>query len=180
MDNYMNTKTRTKGFTLVETLVSLAILTLAVTGAFSAAQSGISSSVFSKDQVIAFYLGGEGVEQIRNLRDENALNSRNWLTGIASSANDPCYFSNACTVDVVNETPLEPCSGGLGTCKILQQDPVNGFYGYSSGWTNTIFKREILITPINADEVSILVRVTWSKGLITRTFDIRENIFNWQ
>src|SRR3989344_2873446 len=98
--------TTNNGFTIVESLVALAALELAVTGAASAIQIGISSYIFSKDQIIAFYLAQEGFEQVRNIRDENGLKSQNWLTGISANSSDPCYFGNACIVD-----PLD--SGGI-------------------------------------------------------------------
>jgi prepilin-type N-terminal cleavage/methylation domain-containing protein len=170
---------KTRGFTIVESLVAISILVLAVTGAFTAAQKGISSATYSKNQVLAFYLAGEGVEQIRNIRDGNGLSQRPWLTGISASQSDPCYFGNTCTVDTVNNV-IAVCSGGASGCPNLQQDPVDKFYGYHSGWTGTIFKRSISLTSINANEISILVTINWNQGSIIRTFQIRENILNWQ
>ena len=173
-----------KGFTLIETLVAISILVLSVTGAFAAAQKGLSSSTYSKNQIIAFYLADEGIEVIRNLRDQNALNglnsSSNWLTGIAQNGSDQCYFNKKCTVDAVNNT-LTQCPGGFSSanCPILLQSP-NGFYGYTPGWTNTIFTREVGLTSISPDEISVLVHVTWQQGAITRQFDVRENMMNWQ
>ena len=70
--------TTNKGFTIVESLVAISILVLAITGATSAIQTGISSYIFSKDQIIAFYLAQEGFEQIRNIRDENGLKKISW------------------------------------------------------------------------------------------------------
>jgi prepilin-type N-terminal cleavage/methylation domain-containing protein len=181
----MNTNNKQKGFTLVETLVAISILVMSITGAFTAAQNGISSAIYSKDQIIAFNLAAEGAEQIRNLRDENGIKGQNWLTGIANSSGDPCYFGKVCTVDAVNtdvngKPIMAACSGALGTCPVLKQDPTNGFYGYASGWTDTTFKREISLTSINSHEISILVRVSWSKGLVNRQFDIKENLFDWK
>jgi len=170
-------KTKIKGFTLVETLVAVAILVLAVSGAFSAAQMGITTSTYSKNQVIAFYLAQEAVEYIRNIRDNNGLQGQNWLAGISSNSSDPCYFGNTCRVDLIYNT-LSVCSGGLGSCPFLKQDS-NGFFNYLSG-VDTIFKREIQIKYINPNEISILVSLTWKKGLVDRVLNIRENIFDWQ
>ncbi|MFH1473082.1 MAG: prepilin-type N-terminal cleavage/methylation domain-containing protein [bacterium] len=167
------------GFTLIETLVAIAILVLAVMGAMSAAQRGISSSSFSKDQVIAFYLAQEGVEQIRNIRDENALNDLPWLTGISANLSDACYFNNVCRVDTLSITPLVRCSGA-GECPVLRQDAITGFFGYDVSWPTTQFRREVILNSINTDEISILVTVDWSKGGTTKQFRIRENILNWQ
>ena len=171
-----------KGFTIIESLVSIAILVLVITGVASAIQSGISSYIFSKDQVIAFYLAQEGFEQVRNIRDENGLKNQNWLTGISAIPSDPCYFGNACTVDPINQDGifLDECSAGPGNCPILRQNTTTGFFGYDSTWPATIFRREVVLTQINADEISIKVTVDWSKGIINRQFMARENILNWQ
>lgn len=162
---------------MLETLVALSVLTVAIAGAFTAAQTGISSSTFSKNQVTAFYLGAEGVEQIRNIRDNNALQGQHWLTGIALQASDPCYFGKVCTVDTLNNT-ISTCSGGV--CPSIRHDSQNGFYGYEPSWDETSFVREVRLTQINSQEVSIVVTVKWSKGVLNRQFNIRENILNWQ
>lgn len=172
---------RRKGFTLIETLIAISILVLAVTGAFAAAHNGVTSAIFSRDQVTAFYLAQEGIEQIRNMRDRNGLQSPgvNWLTNIATLSTDPCYFgggARSCRVDIVNNT-IVSC-GAPGNCPVLKFDSSNGFYNYVTG-VNTKFKREIQLTQISANEVAIDSSVTWSKGLINRTFTAHEIIFNW-
>jgi prepilin-type N-terminal cleavage/methylation domain-containing protein len=171
------TSSKTAGFTLVETLVAIAILVAAVSGASSAAQTGISLSILSKDQITAFYLAQEGVEQIRNMRDENGLNGRDWLAGIAENSSDPCYFGKVCRVDAL-ENEVVACSGD--NCPVLKQDEDTGFFGYDSSWADTGFKREIRLSQISSNEVSLLVTVSWSKGIIEREFKARENIMNWQ
>lgn len=170
--------TKHKGFTLVESLVAITILITVISAAFAAAQNGISLSTFSKNQIIAFYLASEGVEQIRNMRDENGLKAQNWLQGLAVSSGDPCYFGKTCTIDAVNNV-ISSCPGDFGSCPFLKEDTATGFYGYTSGWPDTIFRREIQLKSINANEVSVTVRMSWAQGLLNRQFEIRENIFNW-
>lgn len=171
---------KTRGFTLIETLIAISILILAVTGAFAAAQNGISSAIFSKDQITAFYLAQEGVEFIRNKRDSNALNpaATSWLDGIAEPG-DPCFFGNECQIDAVTDV----VSDQIKSCPALGCPPIKldneGFYSYISG-DDTKFVREITLSQVSSDEVAITVRVTWSKGLVNREFVARENIFNWQ
>ncbi len=167
-----------KGFTVVETLVAIGILVAVITGAMSAVQTGLSSYAFAKNQIIAFYLAQESFEQIRNIRDENSLRSRNWLTNIAASNTDPCYLANPCYVDTLLPNPV-PVSCG-GTCPLVKQNPINGFYGYTAGWTDTIFRRKIVITRINSHEVRVTVTVDWSKGVISRKFSASELLLDWQ
>lgn len=171
----MKNKFYKKGFTLVETLVAIGVLILAVTGAFTAAQSGLSSYNFSKNQTIAFNLAQEAIEQIRMYRDENKINNRNWLTGLALNSGDPCYFGNKCIIDVINYT-VNACGA---TCPALNQDTASGYYSYTSGWPASNFKREIQFTSISPTEISIQVTVTWSKGLLTRQIKVKENLYDW-
>ncbi|PJA36822.1 MAG: hypothetical protein CO183_01610 [Candidatus Zambryskibacteria bacterium CG_4_9_14_3_um_filter_42_9] len=168
-----------RGFTMIESLVAISILVVAIIGASSAIQTGISSYIFSKDQIIAFYLAQEGFEQIRNIRDENALKSRDWLTGISVNSSDPCYFGNACLVDPVNSNIPARCTSP-GDCPILRQNATTGFFGYNASWSATVFRREIVLKKINDTEISIEVTVDWSKGSVNRQFKARENLLNWQ
>ena len=171
---------KNQGFTLIETLVAITILLLGIVGTTTAIQTGISSFIFSKDQIIAFYLAQEGFEQIRNIRDENGLKHRHWLTGLSQSSSDPCYFGSACTVDPVISNVAIRCSSGPGNCPVLRQNATTGFFGYDVSWPATTFRREIMLTQVNSNEISIVVTVNWSKGLVSRQFSARENILNWQ
>ncbi|OHB17649.1 MAG: hypothetical protein A2544_01350 [Candidatus Zambryskibacteria bacterium RIFOXYD2_FULL_43_10] len=166
---------KNKGFTIVESLVAITVLVLVITGTASAIQTSISSYIFSKDQIIAFYLAQEGFEQVRNIRDENALVGRNWLTNL-----DPCLTSNGCYVDVLKPNPL-PSSCGTN-CPVINQNQNNGFYGYDEGqdWKPTVFNRRIVMQQINSREVSITVTIDWSKGVTARQFRAKENLLNWQ
>src|SRR3989344_4188983 len=135
-----------KGFTIVESLVAIAILVLVITGTASAIQTGISSYIFSKNQIIAFYLAQEGYEQVRNIRDENGIISQQWLTSLSVNSSDPCYFGNACIVDPLDPggVLVERCSAP-GNCPVLRQNTSTGFFGYDSSWSATIFRREIML-----------------------------------
>lgn len=161
----------TSGFTLLETLVAISILTLSIAGAFTSAQSGLSSAILARDQIIAFQLGQEAVELVRNIRDNNTYLGNNWLIGLQSCINTDCF------ADVTNPSvPLGVCTGG---CKVFKDG--NGFYVQGGGGNPTGFTRIVRIEPIDLDqEVKVIVEMSWSKGLINRTFEINEHMFNWQ
>jgi len=169
---------KNKGFTIIESLVAISILVVVITGAMSAIQAAISSYTFSKDQFISFYLAQEAFEQIRNIRDENRLNNRDWMTGIALTVSDPCAFSQACTVDPIATSVATRCSSP-GNCPVLRQDATSGLFGYNASWVLTKFRREILLTSVNSNEVAVTVTVNWSKGPINRQFKARANLLKW-
>lgn len=184
----MNTNATNKGFSLVETLVAVSILSLTIAGTFTAVQKGLQSSSYAKDQVTAFYLAQDGMEFIKNVRDENALNSigggaNKWLTGLSDLAGDPCFFGKVCTVDSnvgVHNGGVVSCGGTFGTCPNLRQDSVTGLVGYNAGWTVMNFKREIQFQPINSDEVLVIIRMSWTSRGINKSFQITETLFNRQ
>src|SRR3989344_61506 len=171
---------KVEGFTLIESLVAISILVAVITGTTKAIQTGISSYIFSKDQIIAFYLAQEGFEQIRNIRDENSLNNRNWLTGLSAVSSDPCWFGPSPAQKACRVAPADPVNGNVaiecgapGSCPVLLQNVSSGFFGYGYNdisWKATVFKREIMLTQINSDEISVSVTVNWSKGIVNRQF----------
>jgi len=63
------------GFTLVETLVAITILSLAVTGSFFTANNALVAAATSRDRLTASYLAQEGIEQVRKLRDDAYLDA---------------------------------------------------------------------------------------------------------
>lgn len=179
-----------KGFTLVESLVAIGILSLSIAATFTAVQSGIKTSIAAKDQITAFYLAQEAMEYIKNVRDVNALHSlngtaTNWLTSMSATSNDPCYFGNTCTIDsptLSAASAFAKCSGGFGTCPNLYQDSVTGLYSQTTGSNpvSTSFKREIQFTSSGTDSVFVTIKISWASGGVAKTFTVTGAVFNRQ
>jgi len=80
---------RKDGFTLIELIVAVFVVTLGAGAAFMVINQGMALSSISSSQFAAAYLSQEGVENIRNIRDGNWLEQRTnpltaWDEGIAS------------------------------------------------------------------------------------------------
>lgn len=187
-----------KGFTIVESLVAVSILTVSILATFTAVQGSLKASIIAKDQITAFYLSQEAVEFIRNLKDENALHDTycvstgtcstvNWLHGLSELTTDNCWYGGngvsqkTCTVDIFTKTIAE-CVGGSGTCPNLKQNSSTGAYSYTSGasWSTSNFRREVQISPVSSKEVSIVVTMSWNTGNLSKSFQIKESLFNGQ
>ena len=73
------------GFSLVETLVAIAVLLVAIVGPMTIAAQGLQASFFAREQTTAVYLAQEAVEAIEEIRDVAALEAvyelspRTWL-----------------------------------------------------------------------------------------------------
>src|SRR3989338_9606391 len=70
----MNMK-RYTGFTLIETLVAVTILTFAVVGPMFTASRSIVAAQLANDQITASYLAQEGIEYVREVRDNAYLDA---------------------------------------------------------------------------------------------------------
>jgi prepilin-type N-terminal cleavage/methylation domain-containing protein len=66
-------KQTNKGFTLVETLVSISIFSMAILGLLSVLASSITNTTYAKQKMAADYLAQEGIEYMRNVRDTLVL-----------------------------------------------------------------------------------------------------------
>ena len=73
-----------KGFTLVETLVALVLVTIAMGPVFILATSSLNVAARIEHNLVASSLAQEGVEVVRNIRDTNWLNGAAFEIGRAS------------------------------------------------------------------------------------------------
>lgn len=172
-----------KGFTILETIIAIAVVSLVIAGATSAVRTGLVGSSIAKEQVKAFYLAQEAIEVVRNKRDGNILANfngtpTNWLAGIAR-VGDPCAPGNTCAVDASTYTLSNSGCSGWNSCPYLRQDPNTYLYGYNGAWTETLFRREIQIENISADEINVTVQISWTHGATTRSFKTKTLLMNW-
>ncbi|MFT5036526.1 MAG: prepilin-type N-terminal cleavage/methylation domain-containing protein [Candidatus Azotimanducaceae bacterium] len=99
--------TLTKGYSLVEVLVSITILLLALVGPMTIASQGIKSATFALEQNTAFFLAQEGLEIMFALRSNYALEEFEDEYGLESDTPGEQW-------DWVNEG-----NGGLGGCSLI-------------------------------------------------------------
>ncbi|MDB4992020.1 MAG: seg [Parcubacteria group bacterium] len=165
--------TSVRGFTLVETLVAIAILMLAITVPFYSVQQSINASNAARDQLVASSLAQEAAEYIYYLRDTNYLSTTGWLTGM-----DNCLTTNApygCVVDPSQNT-LTSCTGS--GCPVLNISGSN-LYTQTAG-TGTRFTRKVQIEQLaGGTQAKVTVLVTFSSGHHTYSVTVVENLYNW-
>lgn len=185
---------RSRGFTILETLVAISILVLALTAPLAIVAQALQSSYYARDQVTAYFLAQEAVEFLRNKRDnaglQSAATAEQW-TDTFLAANDP---SGLPSVDIVNTTTaanpkkaylvrdavdgykLVQCNNNGLDCPEVTYSPsaTGALYGDTSG-NASIFTREITISePITgqgADPAN-------SEDLVSRPPGLRELVIN--
>ena len=166
-----------RGFTMVETLVAIAILMVSIVGPLTISQKAYNAGIYARDQVTASYLAQDAVEFIKNIRDNNKLASppRDWLYGL----------TNTCIVDTLFGDPsglssnyVSSCNsgGGADACRLFIGD--NGYTHSPSGTTPTKYIRYFYITKTVDKEATLTVVVKWTTGIDnmivyeSRIFDI--------
>lgn len=154
------------GFTLIEAMVALVLVTVALGPVFILATSSVNVSSRIEHNLIAANLAQEGIEVIRNIRDTN------WLSGAAFDNNLPAGMWRV---------EWNTVGGGLlavGSDPVLKKN--NGLYNYSAG-TDTVFRRTVTISKPNSGELIVVSSITWvERGNINRTVSAESHLFNWK
>jgi len=170
-----------KGFTIIELVISIFVLSIAVVGIFNALSVIIILTSDSSDRLTATYLAQEGMEIVRNIRDTNWLNmdaapitgdSYSWGNGLYLVDQTPIGVNckdNYCEADYkASALSVAPNVGNY--LKINS----SVFYGYDLNNANPIqtkFKRRIIVEPIaDVDGITspyhilkVKVQVSWDK-----------------
>lgn len=185
-----------KGFTLIETLVAVLLLTTAITGPLTLASKGLSAALIARDQMIAFYLAQDAVEYVRYARDTNKLvgGGSDWLAGNGTASTKdltPCLDALGCQIDPTSGA-IAVCPSPVGSCPVLKKNTsgTQVSFSYTSGSdTPQQLRRTVTITQPVATEAILTVTVSWRSqsgatrpGCPTGTqcITVRENIFDWQ
>lgn len=178
----------TKGFTLIESLVAVAMLSLVIISVMGLAQSSIAANNSAQVQVSANYLAGEAIEYIRNIRDMNIKNGDDWLTSIPQQ----CFQDRGCDVDTINDNFINPPCHPNNGCPPLKftSNTDSGFYHHGSGGTDSQFTRTVKIERItNEDEggndleneIAVRVSITSDVGYFKLSpLLVVEHMFNFK
>jgi prepilin-type N-terminal cleavage/methylation domain-containing protein len=189
-----------KGFTLIETLAAVLLLSIALVGPMVIAQKGLQSALTAKDQNSAFNLVQDAVEYVRFARDTNCLHANaggcpaiNWLNGPGVDLSNCTNTAGtaACYLDSMGNNPPNPTScGAIGNaCPVINYDSTNNYFNYaslSSSVTASIFTRTINIkynnncdNTCNSAEADVTVTVSWSDP-VAHSIVVNESIYDWQ
>jgi prepilin-type N-terminal cleavage/methylation domain-containing protein len=181
---------RARGFTLLETMVAITLLAVAIVAPMQLTTQSLATAYYARDEVTAFYLAQEGIEVVRDLRDNNILANAQGSPGVNILNNIPVNadFRVDARVTYTSLTTPPLCSlDAGGVCAPLQTDGT--LYGYQGAWTTTQFTRKMnacfvqtdgTCTAAVSDEVKVTATVTWQTGSIKkRSVTISENLYRW-
>ncbi len=188
-----------RGFTLVETIIAVFILTLAVNSLLGLITKGLFSARYANNEITANYLAEEAIDYIRNDRDTYILkntdsNWNNFLDNYGDSINKTkCFSPNGCKIEPLLNT-ISACSSnspwtdGTVLCDVLYYDSgtsktSNGdYYTYKTpkGNIQSNFKRQIKMSMNGASELDIKVNIEWQNGNLVRSKSLNFSLLDWQ
>lgn len=152
------------GFTLIETIVAVGIIVIGLISALTLITNSLFYVSNIGDRLVAANLTAEGLEVVRNIRDNNWLQNQAWNNGLADGDYNIAY----------NSLSLNP----FADIELLL-DASNGLYNYSSGSLSG-FKRKISISNLSSYELRVISTVTWQRKGISYTNSAEKHLFNWK
>jgi prepilin-type N-terminal cleavage/methylation domain-containing protein len=150
-----------RGFTLVETMVAILILTIAITVVSSVTQSNLRTSYVSRDQMTAYFLAQEAMEYVRNIRDTDVINNVSWPGGLLLNAG--ASSQTYCVDPRASSMSQRVVALGSGTCDsigTLYYNASTGFNHQNSG-TASRFSRTVTAAKRGTDEIFFTVSTKW-------------------
>ena len=163
--NKFNMK-NSRAFTLVETLVAIAILMISVSGPLAVANKALTASLYAKDQSTAAFLAQEEMEIIKNIKDNNAGTNNPWLGQGLSN----CLGGAKCDFVVSSGSLVSTyiCPNLTTGCQLYTDG--NGFYTDSSSGSRTVFSRYFVLSgnscTVGGSECQAQVVVSWNEGTV--------------
>jgi type II secretory pathway pseudopilin PulG len=157
------------GQTLLEILISLAIVTIVLVAIVSRATESIRNTNFSRNKVLAARFAQEGVEWAREQRDRMGWTDfENLISTVEGGDVTYCVLvfseSLSCRLTSCSNITIAPCTGTIGS---------------------TIFNREIRFIHVDPDaldqdRVTAQVTVSWSDSIGTHNSQYETVFSEWQ
>ncbi len=166
---------RLAGFTILEIIVVIFIISLGLIGILALAIQNIKVTNLNKNKLIASQLAQEGLELVRNQRDKNWLDGNDWKLGAGPGSSSDIYQDGTYAIDYING--INNIAGIDSAGAMLKIN--NGFYEYGAG-TDTIFSRLITVINNNTDYMEIESNVQWDDRGQTHNYAVNTVLYDWR
>jgi len=156
---------RDHGFTLIETLVAIAIFSVGTAAAVNVVFSSVKLAPKIENRTIASHLAQEGIEIVKNIRDMNWVNGSSFNIGLAQGWGCVEYGSNSLDYN---------CSLNGGS-DVIYFD--GSYYSHNSTASKTDFSRKVTISNISASEIKVVSEVACGANC---SVSLEDHLFDWR
>lgn len=187
----------TKGFSFLEAMIVISIIVIGILGINSLMVQNLRVQGINQYNLVASMLAQEGLEMVRNIRDENwvdislgLMTIDNWANsiadadGIGSFNTDGTYVIDYTNTNEKNNPPNDVPDSITDTETILYYQS-NGFIGHIPSARPTIYRR--LITADydhdgdpNTNDIKVTCTVRWSARGMTRDYVAETYFYDWR
>lgn len=167
-------------FSLIETAIVLFVVSLGLLALVTLSVNNVKSRTVNKNALTAQFLAAEGLDLVRNVRDNNFLENTTstpiaWDRYIVPS-------STGATYKVDFQTFQPTAITGLSQAKLQLATSTNAnFYVHNAGAPDSLFSRLITLTGADASPVSstVAVLVQWNDQGQTYSYTLSSLLYDW-
>lgn len=162
---------RSAGFTLIEVIAVLLIISIGLLGILSLIIQNIQSQSINKSTLIAYQLAQEGAELIRKTRDTQ------WNLGVDWDT----YFPEVSTAHNYYMSYLDayPSLASPADLTRLYQDD-EGFYSHDPSGDFSGFSRTINLTRLSEGSLFVRVTITWQEYNRDMSYVLETMLYDWR
>lgn len=164
-----------KGFSILEVVIAMGIITVGLLGVSSLALQNLQVETINKNYLVASMLAQEGMELVRNVRDTNFLKANDWKTGSGAGTDSDIVQGGIYRIDY--NLDIQPVAG-------INDDSTRLFIGGSpekynhSGGVLTPYRRLIEVVD-NGNYIQATSTVAWSERGRSYKYEVVTYLYNW-
>lgn len=92
--DFKKRQSESNGFSLIEVIIAIGIITVGIVSVINLLSFNLKNEIKNKNKMIAIYLAQEGIEVVRQIRDNNFFVGSDWLTGIGDNKEVPIIIDS--------------------------------------------------------------------------------------
>lgn len=169
-----------KGFGLIEVVVSIYIIVMAFIGILSLVKQGIQVQYINKNTIIAAQLAQEGLELVRNVRDNNwrfYKKGANWKQDIIGGAGGA--ENQLLIIDYRGKSSIETVDS-IDNAKANLKIDSNGFYSHDVNGEKTIFSRVISKQNTPDNGLRVVAEIKWNERGNLHNYKAETLLYDWK
>jgi len=159
------------GFTLIEVIAVLLILSIGLLGILSLIIQNIQSQSINKSTLIAYQLAQEGAELIRKTRDTQWNLGVDWDTYFPEVSTARNYYMSYLDTHPSLASPAD-------LTRLYQDD--EGFYSHDPSGDFSGFSRTINLTRLSEGSLFVRVTIAWQEYNRNMSYVLETMLYDWR